>query len=262
MNAQESGKGQEDIWLVSSLHLFGRDYTENIEIQKINLWKAGCSHTRLLSSTHCYTVHATWLWHKWVFPEELMITKKQMFLPSGAFSDALAKLKIWSSLTSWICFSLFFFFLFIYFFFAIFEALLEKTESLKEIQDYVIAAALEAVMAERASCVRGQRSAIPMAHWWKGPAPCPADAFPVPACSVCAAWLVPSHPSPSSHWDTCLTSEQDVEQESNFFFLAESVFCGLSELNTCCVVRFGRKEEAGVHSGVRGQQWLGLSCTG
>lgn len=143
-----------------------------------------------------------------------------MFLPSGAFSDALAKLKTWSSLTSRICFSLFFFFSS----FAIFEALLEKTESLKEIQDYVIAAALEAVVAERASCVRGQRSAIPMAHWWKGPAPCPADAFPVPACSVCEAWLVPSHPSPSFHWDTCLTSEQDVEQESNFFFFGRISF--------------------------------------
>lgn len=89
-------------------------------------------------------------------------------------------------------------------------------------------------MAEKASCVRGQSSAIPMAHWWKGPAPCPADAFPAPACSVCAAWLFPSHPSPSSHWDSCLTSEQDVEQESNFLFLAESVFCGLRVEHLLC----------------------------
>lgn len=53
------------------------------------------------------------------------------------------------------------FFFFCYFF----EALLEKTESLKEVQGYVSAAALEAVMAERASCVRGQSSGIPVAHW-------------------------------------------------------------------------------------------------
>lgn len=39
-----------------------------------------------------------------------------MFLPSGAFSDALAKLKTWSSLTSRICFSLFFFFFFFCYF--------------------------------------------------------------------------------------------------------------------------------------------------